>query len=107
MSSNGQWIRLKRRIAIYTRDGWRCVWCLASVALEPTFSQSKATLDHVLPRSEGGSNLSSNLVTSCLSCNSRRQDKTPEAFAYELSRGSIERLVKIVGRVCKAMGSKL
>jgi len=31
-------------------------------------------LDHVIPRSQGGSNTAENLVVSCCSCNGRKQD---------------------------------
>jgi hypothetical protein len=53
------------RCAVYLRGGGRCVYCLTEL--------TKATLqiDHVTPRSEGGSNLPENLVPSCGTCNFR------------------------------------
>ncbi len=39
------------------------------------------TLDHMQPRSMGGSNHETNLVTACISCNSRRADMPLKAFA--------------------------
>ncbi len=59
-----KWIRPERRRAIYARDNWQCVYCGADDSL---------TLDHVVPRAEGGGNESENLVTACLSCNSSRK----------------------------------
>ena len=36
------------------------------------------TLDHVIPKSRGGKNDWTNLVTSCFKCNLKKADKTPE-----------------------------
>ena len=57
------------RNAIYTRDAYRCVYC--NVTVTPGIN---ATLDHVNPRNNNGSNEPHNLVTSCLRCNSRKRD---------------------------------
>jgi 5-methylcytosine-specific restriction endonuclease McrA len=60
------WIRQEKRHAIYVRDGFTCKHC----------GEPGKTLDHVVPRSEGGSNEASNLVTACGKCNYGRK-KTP------------------------------
>ena len=49
------------RDAIYRRDNWCCVYCLSY--------GEDLQLDHIVPRSKGGGNEPSNLVTSCKSCN--------------------------------------
>lgn len=54
---------------IYKRDGNKCVYCGSSKNL---------TIDHVLPRSRGGNNGWLNLATSCITCNLRKGNKTPE-----------------------------
>ena len=69
-----KWIRKDKRLAIYLRDGMACAYCGGTVESTGTH----LTLDHLLPCSDGGGNHEGNLVTSCLSCNSRRQD-TPLA----------------------------
>lgn len=79
--SNGQgqgmnWIRKEKRLAIYIRDGLACCYCRSAVD-----EGTKLTLDHLKPHSRGGTNEPKNLVTSCLSCNSARQDKPVEKFA--------------------------
>lgn len=66
-----KWIRPEKRRRIYERDGWACVWCGKRQGVDA----SPLVLDHLVPRSAGGSNHESNLVTSCKSCNDRRQDK--------------------------------
>jgi len=40
------------------------------------------TLDHVVPRSKGGSNKMSNKVPSCRSCNSSKGNKSLEEFRF-------------------------
>ena len=57
------------RNRIYKRDNYECVYCGSSRNL---------TLDHVIPKSRGGSNNWTNLVTSCQKCNLKKADKTPE-----------------------------
>lgn len=57
------------RARIYKRDGHQCVYC---------GSTKELTLDHVLPKSRGGSNDWTNLVTSCIKCNRKKADRTPE-----------------------------
>lgn len=57
------------RNRIYKRDGYECVYCGSSKNL---------TLDHVIPKSRGGSNEWNNLVTSCFKCNLKKADRTPE-----------------------------
>jgi CRISPR/Cas system Type II protein with McrA/HNH and RuvC-like nuclease domain len=57
------------RNRIYKRDNHECVYC---------GSKKDLTLDHVIPKSKGGGNDWTNLVTSCFKCNLRKGNKTPE-----------------------------
>lgn len=59
------------------RDGKRCFYCERVTIKRRRTSGGKlpsdtATLDHVIPESEGGSNDSENLVLACVDCNRRR-----------------------------------
>ena len=56
----------ENRIKIYERDNYRCRHCGKQL------TRFTATLDHVHPVAEGGDNSADNLVTACLSCNSRK-----------------------------------
>lgn len=81
-NKNGsKWIRQEKRIAIVTiRDGGECVYC---------GSDQKLTLDHIKPRSSGGSNEAENLVTACQSCNSKRRDMDIADFVMSLSNNEV------------------
>lgn len=60
------------------------------------------TLDHFVPRSKGGSNKASNLVTSCPTCNYRRQNRAPLTWAGELA-GLFETTAEILDRALAAL----
>lgn len=85
-----KWITPQRRQRIYARDGHRCVWCGKRGEL------GELTLDHVVPRSEGGSHESSNLITSCMKHNRERGNKGPLLFALELRRRAPLRILERV-----------
>lgn len=59
--------RLTRR-AVFARDDWTCQYCGA---------HSDLTVDHVIPRSKGGSSEWENIVACCSSCNRRKADRLP------------------------------
>jgi len=105
-----KWIRAEKRLRVYQRDGWRCGYCerrVYSVALvrdqraRPPRGAEPATLDHVRCRSRGGrpDHGAGNLVTCCLSCNSRRQDRPVAVYARELAGGDGSVAREIVARV--------
>lgn len=70
------WIRQDKRLAIYLRDGLSCCWCGDSIE-----NGAKLTLDHLTPRSDGGSHHEGNLVTCCHRCNSSRGNRSVKDFA--------------------------
>jgi 5-methylcytosine-specific restriction endonuclease McrA len=47
-------------------------------------SNKNLTIDHVLPKSRGGSNRWTNLVTCCTNCNRKKGDKTPQEAGMTL-----------------------
>jgi hypothetical protein len=69
----------------------------------------QASVDHVVPRSAGGTNAHSNLITSCIQCNAKRNDRGVTEFAGALVMygGSPERVEEIVRRVRNAQRRKL
>lgn len=56
------------RRAVFARDGWTCQYC---------GSRTSLTVDHVIPRSKGGSSEWDNIVASCAPCNRRKGDQLP------------------------------
>jgi CRISPR/Cas system Type II protein with McrA/HNH and RuvC-like nuclease domain len=58
---------------ILKRDKFKCVYC---------GSQRDLTIDHVIPKSKGGKNTWSNMVTSCGKCNHKKGDRTPEEAGF-------------------------
>lgn len=64
----------KRSLAL--RDGEFCHWCKAPLDIRLVgvrhTSPPRATLDHVIPKSQGGPNNLGNLVLSCEPCNAAR-----------------------------------
>ena len=65
------------RNLIHKRDDYKCQYC---------GSYSSLTIDHVIPRSRGGENTWDNMVSACISCNTRKGDKTPEEWGTNLHK---------------------
>lgn len=63
------------RNRIFRRDNHECVYC---------GSKKELTIDHVIPRSKGGRNTWTNLVTCCQKCNLKKGDKTLEESRMHL-----------------------
>lgn len=86
--ATGQWIRSDKRLAIYLRDRFTCLYCLADLHdVDP----NDITLDHVIPKADKGTNSEKNLVTCCKSCNSSRQDKPLNRFVGKEAIAHIRR----------------
>lgn len=64
------------RRGVFTRDDWRCVYCNAAAE----------TIDHVVPRSRGGTHTWDNVVAACAPCNHRKSDKTLAELGWRLPR---------------------
>src|SRR4051795_8461908 len=56
------------RRAVFARDSWTCQYC---------GSRSNLTVDHVIPRSQGGPSTGETIVASCAPCNRRKGDYLP------------------------------
>jgi len=63
---------------IFKRDHFTCQYCGAQPGSE------ELTLDHVVPRSQGGESRWDNCVLACLKCNKHKADRTPEQAGMRL-----------------------
>ena len=88
------WIRKDKRLAIYLRDDWRCLYCDRSLK---NVKPRQRTLDHVIPVALGGDNEATNLVTCCKKCNDRKQDRHVQEFC-KFNREAIQRIIMAIVR---------
>lgn len=81
--------RRQRRIAfLVRRDGPDCHYCGCHLEYD------EITLDHVTPRSKGGSDGLWNLVLSCAACNQEKADKLIAQPKYQRPQDSACRVCK-------------
>lgn len=64
-------VKLNRR-NLFARDGNRCQYC------GKKYPTSELSIDHVVPRSQGGGTTWENVVSACVRCNVRKGGRTPE-----------------------------
>jgi 5-methylcytosine-specific restriction endonuclease McrA len=62
------------------RDHHTCQYCGAQPGGEAI------TIDHVVPRSQGGASSWTNCVAACIRCNARKADRTPEQAGMHLRK---------------------
>ncbi|NLF30380.1 MAG: HNH endonuclease [Planctomycetes bacterium] len=72
-----QVVKLNRR-NIYARDHSRCQYCGRK------FPTSELSLDHVIPRVQGGTTSWENVVCCCVKCNVRKGGRSPEQAHMKL-----------------------
>ena len=71
-------VKFNRR-NIYARDSNRCQYC------GKKFSTTELSLDHVLPKSQGGKTTWDNIVCCCVKCNVKKGGRTPEQAHMHLT----------------------
>jgi 5-methylcytosine-specific restriction endonuclease McrA len=70
-------LRLNRH-TVFARDEHRCQYC------GRRFPSGELSLDHVTPRSRGGTTCWENVVCSCLGCNVKKGGRTPQEAHMKL-----------------------
>jgi 5-methylcytosine-specific restriction endonuclease McrA len=74
-----QTVKFNRR-NIFARDNNQCQYC------GKKFPTSELSLDHVVPRSQGGTSTWENIVCACVTCNVRKGGRTPKEANMHLIR---------------------
>ncbi len=64
------------RTAVMARDGHRCQYCGAR----------GDSIDHIHPRSRGGTHTWDNVVAACRPCNAKKEDRLPHEISMALRR---------------------
>lgn len=68
------------RKGVINRDANTCMYC------GKILSNSAVTIDHVIPKSQGGPNSYTNCVVACQNCNGKKANCTPEQAGLILIR---------------------
>lgn len=94
-------MQMMSRKNLYLRDGYRCMYC------GDKFAGDELTLDHVIPKAQGGKNLWHNLVACCQTCNRTKNDRTPEEAGMPLIRRPLPITVHTSRFVLRSLGSEV
>ena len=76
-------VKFNRR-NIFARDENRCQYC------GHRFPMSELSLDHVVPRSQGGPTSWDNIVCACVNCNVKKGGRTPDQAHMKLVRKPVK-----------------
>ena len=68
---------IRRRTAIFRRDGYRCVYCGG------VFASRRLSVDHVQPRAKRGDHSAGNLVTACQTCNIQKGGRAAWEYLHD------------------------
>ncbi len=66
------------RLEIFNREQYTCQFCGKET--------HQLTLDHVIPRHQGGEHTWENITSACVPCNRRKAGRTPEQARMKLNR---------------------
>lgn len=82
VTNRTQGIKKKNKVLrLIKRDGWKCHWCEGELSFNGYLSNNPdgpwprfPTIDHIIEKSDGGSNQDINCVLSCQPCNNGRSN---------------------------------
>jgi len=78
-----QHVKLNRR-NLFARDSNRCQYC------GHHFPTQELSIDHVVPKTQGGGESWANLVCACVKCNARKGGRTPEQARMALIKKPVQ-----------------
>ena len=73
------------RFNLFLRDGFRCQYC---------GSDGELTFDHVVPKSQGGRTVWTNVVAACSACNLAKGNRLPSECNMRLRRPPVQPTVR-------------
>ncbi|MGK3945583.1 HNH endonuclease signature motif containing protein, partial [Streptomyces caeruleatus] len=79
------------RLQIYIRDKQECFYCRTRLYI------SDFTIDHIIPVSNDGKSIWTNMVVSCVDCNKDKANKSLEEFRpndFQLLKNKLGFLIK-------------
>ena len=83
--------KLENKKELLRRSSNTCVYCSCELTLE------NMTVDHIKPKSEGGSNMLYNMAACCYKCNNLKSDMDHKMFIELIKEdGGIEKIREIV-----------
>ena len=91
-------MQIVTRKNIYVRDGYKCGYCGRK------FHGDELTLDHVIPKSRGGTGAWDNLVAACEPCNRSKDNRTPEEAEMPLLRRPLPVTVNTSRHILRTVG---
>lgn len=65
-------VPMPTKAGVFRRDRGMCAYCGRSIPIED------ASMDHIVPQSQGGPATWDNLVNACRRCNEKKANRTPE-----------------------------
>jgi hypothetical protein len=86
---------------IFVRDGNRCLYCGAKAP------KAVLELEHIVPKSRGGSSSWENLCAACHPCNQKKADRTPEEANMTLLHRPLPATVHTNRFVLKQLGAEI
>lgn len=78
------------RMAVWLKSGGRCAYCGCEIPF-----RARWHVEHVIPKSRNGENSLSNYEVSCVNCNSKKSDLTPEEFKQYISDQILDQLFNL------------
>lgn len=73
------------RIRLAEAQNWKCCWC-GKDTVPKTKQKNTATIEHITPQSEGGTDDWENLASACSKCNNDRGSQSYETFVAKSLR---------------------
>lgn len=71
--------------SIFKRDNYTCHYCHLKCDCSHPYTTG-LSIDHIIPKSKGGTDDPDNLVTACCSCNKKKRDKDYNEFVEIINR---------------------